>query len=179
MAHKSLRYFNHHLPSLPPLHQSHLEEPAVAQESQVKHSRHFTRWQYHMCQMQSSITSSLETLMFPAKDPILLDVMAGAARFLLPYRCSFSYAPVKQPQLGSIPCNSRRRKWPTAALCQWPCGAQQAAWPLGPGGLGCRIGTPFHGRAEKELKKAPWDLGNGEHHLAGLILFPLQGFLWS
>lgn len=124
----------------------------MAWASQVKHPWHFTRWQYHVCQMQPLITSSLETLMFPSKDLIFLDVMAGAALFLLLYRCPFSYAPAKQPQFSSIPCNTRRRKRPTAALCQWPCGAHQAAWPIGPGGLDCRIGDSSMGEQNRSLK---------------------------
>lgn len=112
---KFLRYINHHLPNLPPPHKSHPGEPAVSQKSQVKRSWHFTRCQYHVCQIQSSITSSLETLIFPSKDLILLVLMAGAVKFLLPYRCPFSYSYVKQPQLSSILSNTRKRKWPTAA----------------------------------------------------------------
>lgn len=177
-----LRYINHHLPNLQPPHKSHPGEPAVSRKSQVKHLWHFTRCQYRVCQIQSSITSSLETLVFPSKDLILLDLTAGAVKFLLPYRSPFSYSFVKQPQLSSILSNNSKRKWPTAARCQWSCGAQHGIWPPGPWGLRCRIIAPFQERAEKELKKTLWNLENREcllwfHslYLARLFLVGIRG----
>lgn len=158
------------------MHKSHPGEPAVSLQSQVKHSRHFTSRQHHACRIQSSITSSLDTLIFPSKDLILLDLMAVAVKFLLPRRSPFSYSYVKQPQLSSLLSETRKRKWPRAAWCQWSCGAQRAASPPGPWGLRGGVRAPFQERAGKELTKAPWDLGNREGLVSGWSTFPLQDY---
>lgn len=89
MVHQVLKIHWPPPPHLPPPHKSHPGEAAVAQQCQVKHSRHFTSRQHHVCRIQSLLTSSSDTLIFPSKDLILLDLMAGAVKFLLPCRSPF------------------------------------------------------------------------------------------